>query len=330
MRNIHKEANENMFQNLKNLNNPDRVKIFRGIDLNLFIVFSTLYSQQGTTRAAEVLGVTQSAVSHSLSRLRSALNDELFIRRGSMMYPTPFSKSIIDDVHLALDKLSGGPLGLIDFDPLTSTREFSIATTPGMEIFLIPKLLEQLSNEAPGVTINSEHVSRNKIETLLKHGNLDFAISTDSPSSSEIQRSLLRKDKFVTIAHKDNPYIIDGLDQEAYLKACHITISSSHSGGGVEELELAQLGIKPKIIARCGTITSAIKAIQKTNYMLTLGRLKLEITGVSEDIVFYDFPFPLNYNMEGYLLWHESVEEDPANQWLRKKIKDILQDPNLK
>jgi DNA-binding transcriptional LysR family regulator len=303
---------------------PDRVRIFRGIDLNLFVVFSAIYSQGSITIASEVLGITQSAVSHALSRLRNALNDELFTRRGTSMVPTPFAKSIIDDVHSALDSLRTGPLGFRQFDPSTSTLNFCIATTPGIEIYLLPPLLELLRKEAPNVTITSEHLSRHEVESGFSRGDLDMAISMDPPMYPEILRYTLRKDKFVTVTNKNNPLIKNGLDQETYLAAKHILISSYQSGGGLEEIEFARLGIKRNIVARCGTITSAVKSAEVTNYLLTLGVQKLEVIGLHPDLLIFDFPFPTQQALEGFLLWHESVDNDPANQWLRNIIIGLL------
>jgi DNA-binding transcriptional LysR family regulator len=308
----------------------DRVRIFRGLDLNLFVVFSVIYAKGTITGASEVLGITQSAASHALSRLRASLNDELFVRRGASMVATPFAKSIIDDVHIALDRLSNGALGFRQFEPNTSSLNFCIATTPGIEIFLLPPLLALLKDEAPNITIISEHLSRAEVETRFSRGDLDFAISMDPPMYPEIRRYVLRKDKFITVTHKDNPIVQNGLTQEAYLAAKHILISSYQSGGGLEEIEFARLGVKRNVVARCGTITSAVQSAVTTNYLLTLGSQKFEVLAEHPDLAVFDFPFPTHQALEGFLLWDESMDDDPANCWMRAKIIEILEEKETK
>jgi DNA-binding transcriptional LysR family regulator len=243
------------------------------------------------------------------------------------MNPTPFAKMIIDDVHNALDCLSSGPLGLSAFDPMSSTREFKISTTPGIEVFLLPRLLKLLSEEAPNVRLTSDHLPRSVVENRLMRGDLDFAVSMDPPMAPEIKRRLLREDSLVTVARADNPLLERGFDKQTYLSAKHVAISSRQSGGGMEEVECIRHGVKRDIVARCGTISSAIKTVEVTDYLLTLGRLKLEVSGVISNLKVFDFPFSTGQALEGYLLWHESEEDDPANQWLREKITDLLKRP---
>jgi len=301
----------------------ERVRAFRGVDLNLFIVFVSIYEQGSLTAAGRALGITQSAVSHSLARLRDTLDDPLFLRKGTSVVPTPFARGIVTDVYQALDLLRYGPLGENIFDPSKSTASFRIATSASLEIFLLPRLLKALSKQAPNIAVSMERVAQDQIENELARGELSFALDTKLPDKTQFKWRAVRSDDLITVSSRSNPSTSHGLDKNTYVEGTHILITPDKTGSGLEDMVLAEHNLKRHIIARCGTITSAIRSVAETNHLLTLGRGQLAAIEPNHDLAVFEFPFS-SKKSEGYIVWHEIVDDDPAHLWLLELISGII------
>src|ERR1700749_4262772 len=117
-------------------------------DLNLLRVFDVLLEERSVTRTGARLGLTQSAVSHALNRLRYMLNDDLFTRGSAGMQPTPRAIEMGPQVHAALNQLAAA-LAPADFDPATSERRFSVVTGAYASAVLAPALASRLAEAAP-------------------------------------------------------------------------------------------------------------------------------------------------------------------------------------
>jgi len=123
-----------------------------GLDLNLLVTFEVLMTEGSVTRAAARLGRTQSAVSHSLARLREQLGDPLLVKIGSGMAPSPFAKSLIEDVRPILRSIQRVVAPPEPFDPSTSTRVFRLAIADFAPT-LLPRVISEEQRRAPGVSV---------------------------------------------------------------------------------------------------------------------------------------------------------------------------------
>ena len=129
-------------------------------DLNLFKAFDVIYTEKNLTKAGEILGITQPAVSNALSRLREMFNDELFIRSSKGMLPTPVAQDIIKDVREALGLMNKTIAQTDSFDPSTSEVTFKISIGDSSEYRLLPILLKELAKDAPNISVESFLIPR--------------------------------------------------------------------------------------------------------------------------------------------------------------------------
>src|SRR5262245_43297166 len=113
------------------------------LDLNLLRVFDAVFEEGGVTRAGARLGLTQSAISHALNRLRYMLGDELFLRRSKGMQPTARARVIGPQVRMALEQLQSA-LATEDFEPAVSERQFTFAAAPYVCALLTPSLVSRV------------------------------------------------------------------------------------------------------------------------------------------------------------------------------------------
>ncbi|MBN9321320.1 MAG: LysR family transcriptional regulator, partial [Delftia acidovorans] len=148
---------------------------FRTLDLNLLRVFDEVMAERSLTRAAHKLAITQPAVSNALRRLRKALGDELLVRQGQGVEPTPRALALWPVIREALQQLQD-TLTPGEFHPSTATATFVLAMADATAATLIPPMFSLLEREAPGVGIRVLPLTTRDPRGLLEAGVADMAV----------------------------------------------------------------------------------------------------------------------------------------------------------
>jgi len=295
------------------------------IDLNLFIVFDVIYRERNLTKAAETLHITQPAVSNSLSRLRTAFDDRLFIRQSGNMVPTPLAENIIDRVRAALASLESSVTEHDDFEPLTSNKKFLFAMNDTSESSLLPLLMEYLQVNAPNMSIESYAIPRHELAREFAAGQLDFALDVPLVNDPQLTNEALATDRYVCVARKNHPKIGRHLDLDQYLALPHIHISSRRRGQGYIDLHLNRMGLQRNILLRVQHSRAAPPIAARTDMLLTIP----ETLAKEHDLQVFDLPFELP-NLDWHLYWPSSYSEDKAHIWMRQVIFDIFKQATSK
>ena len=129
----------------------------RSLDLNLLVMLEALVAERSVSGAALRLGLTQSAVSHALRRLRETFNDELFVRSSKGMEPTPRAIEMADATRSALEKIGSAIDRSATFDPATAVRSFNLRISEYVSSHLLQRLCPVLRRLAPGIQISAAH-----------------------------------------------------------------------------------------------------------------------------------------------------------------------------
>jgi DNA-binding transcriptional LysR family regulator len=303
------------------------------VDLNLFVVLEAIYREGNITRAGHQLNLTQPAISHALKRLRDLLKDPLFVRRGAHMIPTPFTRNMIDQVRQALQILEVNLRESHQFDPMQTRRNFHISLWEYIGSLILPGLLQCLGRDAPEMSITTSRVKRRDLEAELASGSLDLAIDIPMTTSEPIHQERLIWEPFVVMARAGHPGISQPgisrtLDLDTYLAQPHVLVSSRRYGASLIDVELSRLGFRRKIVLRCQHNFAACQVVQDTDLLLTLsaGHAHILNAGFGNRIQIHPFPVK-TAQLEAQMYWHESVENDSANRWLRQQIKSVLSPP---
>ena len=293
------------------------------VDLNLFVVLEAIYREGNITRAGLQLNLTQPAISHALKRLRDLLQDPLFVRQGPHMVPTPFTRNMIEQVRQALQILEVNLSQSRNFVPEHTRRNFHLSLWEYAEALILPPLLRRLTHAAPGMSISSSRVKRRDLETELASGSVDLAIDIPMTMSDRIRHKWLLNEPFVVIARHGHPAITDKLDLDTYLAQRHIQVSSRRHGPSLIDIELSRRGLRRQVFLRSQHNHTACMVVSETDMLLTLPEHHAQLlnTGLMKRV--YPFPLPVP-RLEAHLYWHESVENDPANRWLREEIEKVL------
>lgn len=291
------------------------------VDLNLFTVFDTIYSEGNLTKAAAVLNLTQPAVSHALAKLRENFDDPLFVRKGKKMQPTAVAQSAIVDVRDALNRLQVILQKSKQFDPSSAIKQYSLSIHDSLEASFLPILMNQLDIESPLSSLMCKRIRRNELEHKLSSGEVDLAIDILLSVNQSICHTQLRKDKLVVMASRTHETIRNGLDLPSYLSQKHVLVSSRSSGQGLEDFELGRIGLQRMVGLRCQHFFSASKVIEDSQMLLTLPETVAKI--FSQQLAVNVFPLPVELpSIDVHLYWHKNADSDPANEWLRSKILD--------
>ncbi|KIQ00762.1 MULTISPECIES: LysR family transcriptional regulator [Pseudomonas] len=291
------------------------------VDLNLFVVFDAIYTEANLTRAGQIVGITQPAVSNALARLRETFNDPLFVRTAQGMVPTPMAQNIITPVRTALQQLRISVQESRTFNPAQANKTFRISMTDLTEAVVLPPVFQRLRRQAPSVTIESMLVRRRETTKELAAGRLDFAVDAPLNIDPQVRHVKLMEDRYVCAMRHGHPLGNEKLSLEKYLSLTHIHISSRRSGLGYVDLALGKMGIQRRIALRSQHYLMACRVMRDTDMAITVP----ERFARDNDLHFSELPVASIPLLETHLYWHESTDQDPANRWMREQIIEICQ-----
>lgn len=299
---------------------------FQQLDLNLLKVFESIYQEQNMSRAAEVLHITPSAVSHALKRLREYLGDPLFQRSNNRMLPTPACQRMAPQVIDNLTRLRQILQHWREFQPLHSSHHFRLGIHYAIEPSILPKLAKKLSELAPNTTFSSVKVDRENLTRELGAGHIDMAFDVGLPIKPPVLHKKLIDGEFCVLMRKSHP-LENNLTQKAYFEAKHIGVSNRPSGDAAEDIMFQQQGLSRHISIRCQNYYAAKAMLIESDFILTvphmLGKELLADCNQSGDLIEVSMPVQLT-NIETHLYWHQNTQDDEALSWFREIVQSIL------
>ena len=228
------------------------MKNITNLDMNLLVVFGALCIEKNTTKAAVRLGLSQPAVSHALSRLRSQFNDPLFVRASKGLVATKRALELEKPILTMLTQLDEVLAGPVKFTPAKAKNVFRIATTDFIEQVVLPLILSHLEKVAPDITIISRPTMGSFPKSELENSDFDLAIAGfygELPHGFMKQK--LFDDDFVCVSKSDHPRIkTNSLTLKQYAAEKHILISMQGDLKAKSKAILEKKGFEQDI--RCG------------------------------------------------------------------------------
>ncbi len=295
------------------------------INLNLLTALDALLAESNVTRAAQRVGLSQSAMSHSLSQLRALFDDPILVRSGKGMQATPRAEALAGPLRAHLKGLQQLIHGPPDFSPLQSERSLRIATADFVAAKLGPQLLQQFSREAPGVQVVLRPVDIANYDRALEQGEVDLVVAPGTKAQRALQHELLREDPFVCVARQGHPQLSGGsLSLQKYLDLEHLLVSPSESGRAFVDSALHGLGHRRVIRARVFSFTVAPMIIARTELVLTTVRSSVSLWSEALGLQLFEPPVDLE-PLRLQLIWHERDELDPGHQWMRQQVLQLMQ-----
>lgn len=295
------------------------------LDLNLLVVLQTIYREGSVTRAADRLNLTQSALSHALRRLRQVLDEPLFVRSGSALVATPFTRNLMGPLEVALRNLQSALNTASTFDPSTDVRRFVVAIDERLETFILPKLVQQIIASGPGIGLSSIRQDQANLEESLLNGRIDAAVSAADLRNSNIRRSLISKDSLVVLAGKHHPIARgDSISLEDYLRCDHLAVVNDKSYATEEDTILSRAGYSRSIRMQVQRYVGAMSIVANSELLVTAP--KLYATVVNRHAQNNTFEFPVTTKpVEFFLYWSAPMDSDLGIAWLRREIERCVE-----
>lgn len=295
------------------------------IDLNLLVVFDQLVIERRVSKVADNLGLTQPAVSNSLARLRKLLGDELFLRTPAGMEPTPFAEQLAEPVTYALGTIHSALNQRSTFDPLTSTRSFTVGMTDIGEIYFLPTLMKRLSREAPGVTLSTVRNTAVNLKDEMESGKVDLAIGLlPQLKGGFFQRRLFRQ-RYVCLLRQGHRLDKKKISLAEFSAAEHLVIVSAGTGHGKVDELLKRSGIERNVRLTVPHFVGVGHILQATDLVATVPERLAQRLVEPFKLTCVAHPAKLP-DVAINVFWHAKFHKAPANQWLRTLVFETFVD----
>ncbi|MCV4290453.1 LysR family transcriptional regulator [Pseudomonas capsici] len=247
--------------------------VLRRLDLNLLLVFDALYRNASVVAAADELALSPSAFSHALARLRASLADDLFVRTGNIMTPTPVAHELANPIAQALNLLSDGLGSSEAFDPSTSQQAFTFAATDYTLYAVLTPLVARLGQSAPNIKINVVYLNKQERRDQLRDGRVHFAIDARhavGDGLDEFDTQDFFTDTYAVAYRRGHPRIKQRVSLKQYLAENHIAALPWNDADSVIDIALSRQGHRRNVVISLPSILAAPHIVAASNYLFTL------------------------------------------------------------
>jgi len=302
------------------------------VDLNLLVALDALARERSVTKAAERAGVTQSAMSHTLRRLRELFDDPLLVRGRGGMVLTPRAEALIVPLRSGLVSLARTLAEPEPFAPANASRTFRIVSPDLFDALVLPTLLKRLGRDAPSIDLAVVPTPK-RLSDSLETGDVDLAIypvlldphpfDLGTQVDAELQSRTLFRDSFRCFVRSGHPELGGrrrlGLD--AYTRLSHLLVSPGGEGPGVVDRILHAQGLERRIALRVPHFATALEVLEQSDLVLTAPS-SLSKCSAAPALISYRVPLDIPEHAIT-MIWHPRFTEDPSHRWLRDLMLDV-------
>lgn len=292
------------------------------LDLNLLTALDALLEEGSVAGAAERLHLSAPAMSRTLGRIRRTTGDQILVRTGRTMTPTPHALAMRSEVHDLLQRAAAVLQQEQGLDLRTLTRTFTLRTHDAVTSAIGADLLTTLQREAPGVSLRL--LAEASVDTNeLRHGQVDLEIGSTEPELPEINSAVLGLDQLVAAMRPGHPLAGESMSAERFAAADHVTVSRRGRLSDPIDERLAELELDRRVVASAPTSTSALYFVSQTDLIVTVPRHMCRPTLDSLGLVTRDLPFDIPA-VALHLAWHQRYENDRGHAWLRGAVRSAF------
>jgi DNA-binding transcriptional LysR family regulator len=293
-----------------------------GERFTLLATFKAIYENGSTSTAAEVLGITQSAVSKHLQKLREWFKDELFVRAVGRMEPTEKAVSLIERVEHILQEVA-----ILSeashFDPALLEGVFTIATTSEVSQRLTLGLLKKLSKASPRLRISLINLANDYSIRELELGKVDLVVSVNWHAPEQLMQKRLYNERFVCLMHKEHSLANRKLTVDDYANAMHIMVAPLGKERGFIDEQLTQRGLRRHVRLSVADFSQLETHLLDGEHIVTLPhRVALDLRE-KDELIIKQLPFEVP-SFDYYMFWHRRFSNQNANRWVREIVSGLL------
>lgn len=299
-------------------------QMLKNLDLNLLPVFDSLIRTGSVTRSAVDLGLTQSALSHALRRLRDYFQDPLFVRTRGRLLPTTraleLEAVIVSMMNCARTHLVAGA----GFDASQSSRKFRVSMSDMSAAFFMPRLVREMRALAPSSSLQICCVPSHQISESLESGDIDLAVTTARIQTEGLYQQQVVAQELVCIVASSNPAVESGMDLSTYLNASHIGISPHGQDVDFFEWMATDLGLRRRFALVVNSFLVLPSLIPETDLIATVPRCLPDLYSSAFDIKALPMPIPVPAPTLRQV-WHPRFHADPGHVWFRNLMFTLFE-----
>jgi DNA-binding transcriptional LysR family regulator len=289
------------------------------LDLNLLVVFDTVYATRNISRAAEQLSLSQPAVSNALRRLRGLLGDPLFVRARRGVEPTVKATQIAKAVREALEMIYR-QLAPADLELATYKRHFRILMADIFEPIMMPPLLRTITTRAPYVTVEVIGAYGTDFVRQIREGALDLAAHAFPPVAQDMVNETLGDSDLVLAARRGHPQIGRTLDLATFRALPHVVLVPELRNVVTASIALAAQGVERREVYSVSRVGAMPQIIERTDLVGLLPRWYVREIARNFDLTMHELPVEIP-NQPCCLSWHVKNRSDPGHTWMRESLK---------
>ncbi|MGW1268728.1 LysR family transcriptional regulator [Streptomyces sp. NPDC002491] len=293
------------------------------LDLNLLAALDALLEEGSVGGAAERLHVTAPAMSRSLGRIRRTTGDQILVRTGRTMTPTPYAIAVREQVHELLQQVRGVLAPSRELDLAALERTFTLRWHDSLVGFGGPALLAAVREQAPGVRVRFTAESSTDTPAL-RRGEVDLEANANRPTAPDIRLERVAETRHVIVVRRGHPLTrVKAVTAARYAAAEHITVSRRGRLGNALDDALARLGLSRRVVASAPTEAAAFAFVRGSDLLVTAPESTTR--SAAADLGLTQLPLPLELPSAAvYLSWHQRYDTDPAHVWLRDLARTAL------
>ncbi|MEW9797245.1 LysR family transcriptional regulator [Alteromonas sp. CYL-A6] len=293
-------------------------------DLNLLMIFDAIMTEGAITRAADRLAMTQPAVSNALSRMRTAWNDELFVKDGRGIQPTTYARNLWSQIQGPLSQLENA-VSPGDFDPATAQRTFRVAAPDGIVSMVWGPLRQHIEREAPGINVYAIPNTNIDSDQVLKDAEAELAFTKQSVPDPVIRSEAILSPPYVVVMRQGHPLAKQSLSLEDFISADHLLVSVSGDVTGPTDQVLANMGLTRRVAMTVNSFHNVPELVKTSDLICVAPSITLEREIFTGELAVYESPVDIVTSPLS-IIWHKRQDHDPGLNWLRQLIVGFIKE----
>jgi DNA-binding transcriptional LysR family regulator len=287
------------------------------LDITQIRLLAELSRLRSVSRAAQRIGISQSAASHALAKLRKISGDPLFARTQDGLQPTPFGSRLSTASCEALDVLLSGLTASDQFDPRTTTRVFSFFMNDIGQTIFLPPLVKFLKQNAPGASARVLPVPLDNPGAAISSGAVDFAAGYFDNLTTGFFQSRVFHERYACIVRTGHPKFRSGMTLEAFEQAEHAIANATGMAHAVVDRYLAKHRVKRNVTLRVPGLHVLPMIVANSDLVAVIPWRLADAFAARLPIKVLPPPVAMS-QFDVCIYWHERYQHDPAIRWMRR------------
>jgi DNA-binding transcriptional LysR family regulator len=285
---------------------------------------AVLVRESNVTRAGAALGLSQPATSAILAKLRVLFQDPLLVKSGSGMVPTPRAVELAGRAEKVLDELRGMISAEQALEPSQVEGTAAIAAMDLVRMLILPRLLEVLQRDAPGLVITVHDADRTRIHERFEHAEVDLGIGPQVVSSGRLHYRELWRDTAACLVRENHPALDETLTPERFAALTHVRVVPSRPSFYDDALDkgLLAMSLKRHVVVAERSFLMVPRLLESTDLVAVVPRRFAADACERHPLRTFDPPVELPELSMG-LYWHERTHRDSTFHWLRQRIAAV-------